>query len=166
MDIFEFAMSKEKQSEQTYRNLADKADHAGLKNILTMLADEEVKHCRTVERMRTETPEEVTESPILANAKALFEKMKEAAERFDFDISEAELYRKARDIEEESKKFYLEKAEEVENPAQKKIFRRLAAEENKHAVLMEALTSFVSRPQTYLEDAEFYHFDDYAGGDF
>jgi hypothetical protein len=31
---------------------------------------------------------------------------------------------------------------------------------------MESLCSFVSRPETYLEDAEFNHFDDYAEGEF
>jgi len=166
MDIFEFAMTKEKQAEQNYRHLAEKADQAGLKNILTMLADEETRHYRTVERMRSQTPGDVGETSILANAKEIFEKMKASAERFDFHVSEAELYRKARDIEEQSKKFYLEKADEVEDPAQKKIFKKLAEEEDRHVVLMEALTNFVSRPQTYLEDAEFYHFDDYVDGNF
>jgi len=41
MDIFEFAMEKEKYAEQYYRQLAEKVDHTGLKSILIMLADEE-----------------------------------------------------------------------------------------------------------------------------
>ena len=65
MDIFEFAMEKEKFSEEYYRDLANRANHLGLKNILTMLADEEAKHYRTVEQMRTETPEQVTDVSVL-----------------------------------------------------------------------------------------------------
>jgi rubrerythrin len=166
MDIFAFAMEKEKYSEHYYRELADKTSHAGLKNILTMLANEEVKHYRTVESMKTKEPQAVGEGPVLANAKETFEKMRGSAEKFRFDVSEADLYRKARDIEEKSKAFYLEKADEVEDPDQKQIFRKLAEEEAKHAYIVQNICDFVSRPETYLEDAEFYHFDDYVGGQF
>jgi rubrerythrin len=131
-----------------------------------MLADEEFKHYRTVERMKTETPEAVKETPVLANAKEVFEKMRGSAEKFGFDISEVDLYRKACDIEAESKAFYLEKADAAEDADQERVFRRLAEEENKHLFLVQQICDFVSRPETYLEDAEFYHFDDYVEGQF
>jgi len=166
MDIFAFALEKEKYAEQYYRELADKAGHKGLKNILTMLADEEVKHYQAIERLKTETPGLPTETPVLANAREIFETMRSAAEKFDFDTSEVDLYRKACDIEDESKKYYLEKAQEVQDDGQKKILEKLAAEEDKHLVLVQSLCDFVSRPETYLEDAEFYHFDDYAEDEF
>ena len=111
--------------------------------------------------MKTETPSEVTETPVLAIAREIFKKMKGSVERFRFDISEADLYRKACDIEQESKTFYLDRAREAEDPDQKRIFRELAEEENKHLFLVRNICDFVSRPETYLEDAEFYHFDDY-----
>jgi len=163
MDIFAFALEKEKYAEQYYRELADKASHTGLKNILTMLADDEVTHYQAIEQMKTETPEVVTETPVLTNAKKVFEKMRGSAEKFDFSISEVDLYRKACDIEEEGKRYYLEKAQEVQDDGR---MEKLAEEENKHLVLVQSLCDFVSRPETYLEDAEFYHFDDYAEDQF
>ena len=166
MDIFEFAMEKEKFSEEYYRDLARHMNHAGLKNILTMLADEEAKHYRTVRQMKSGTPETIADTSILAHARGVFETMKHSAEKFDFRISEADLYRRAVEIERKSKDFYLEKAEEAKDPGQQEIFRKLADEENKHQLLMENFVSFVSRPETYLEDAEFYHFDDYVDGEF
>jgi rubrerythrin len=166
MDIFEFAMEKEKFSEQFYRDLAARARHEGLRNILTMLADEEAKHYRTVQQMRTETPKQITDTPILARAREVFEKMRGSTDQFDFHIDEAELYRKACDIEEQSRKFYLEKARETDNPAHRDIFQKLADEENKHWKIVEGLRQFVSRPQTFLENAEMYHFEDYVGGEF
>jgi rubrerythrin len=164
MNIFEFALEKEKFSEEYYRDLARRAGHPGLRNVLTMLADEEAKHYRTIERMRTEIPEQVTDVPILDRAREVFEKMRVAPKKFDFQISEAELYRKACQIEEQSKKFYLERAEEAQDPEQKRIFRLLAREEDKHLYVMENLYSFVSRPESFLENAEMYHFDDYVEG--
>jgi rubrerythrin len=166
MDIFEFAMEKEKRAEQYYRELAEKADHAGLKKILTMLAEDEVRHQQVVEHMKSDAPDTITETPALAGAKEVFEKMRRGAEKFSFDISEVDLYRKARDMEAEAKKFYLAKAEEVEDPNQKEILGKLAAEEDKHLMIVQGLCDFVSKPETYLEDAEFSHFDDYVEGEF
>lgn len=166
MDIFEFAMEKEQLAEKYYRQLADKAEHAGFKNILNMLADQEAEHYRTVQQMKANTPVTLTQTPVLANAKEIFEKMQKTAESFSFDISEAELYRKATVMEQQSKKYYLEKAGEVDNADQKKIFRQLADEEEKHIVLVQSIGDFVARPETFLENAEFAHFDDYADGEF
>ncbi|UCD52969.1 MAG: ferritin family protein [Phycisphaerales bacterium] len=166
MDIFEFAMEKEKCAEQHYRKLAERVDHAGLKSILLMLADEEAQHFKTVQQMQTDTPLRVTDTPVLQDAKELFEKMERGTERFSFDTSEVDLYRKACDIEAESKRYYLEKAQEVEDAGQKEVFLKLAEEENKHLVLVQGLCDFVAKPETFLEDAEFYHFDDYVEGEF
>jgi rubrerythrin len=166
MDIFEFAMEKEQRAEKFYRQLADKAEHAGFKNIFNMLADQEAEHYKTVQQMKASTPVTLTQTPVLANAKEIFEKMQKAAERFSFDISEAEVYRKATETERQSKKYYLEKAAEVDNAEQKKIFQQLAAEEEKHIVLVQTIGDFVAKPETFLENAEFTHFDDYADGEF
>ena len=174
MDIFQFAMEKERYSEQYYRDLARRTNHTGLRNILTMLAGEEVKHYHIVEQMKAESlavnhgavDREVTDTPVLANAKAIFEKMRGSMDRFDFNVSEVELYQKACDIEEQSRDFYLEKAEESDNPAHQALFRKLAEEENKHWFIVEGIRSFVARPQTYLENAEFNHIDDYVGGQY
>ena len=166
MDIFEFAMQKEKYSENYYRELADKTRNKGLKNVCNMLADEEAKHYKIVRLMRKEIPKEITNTKILTNAKQAFEKMRESPEKFNFDISELQLYQKAKDIEQESKKFYLEKAEEVKDARQKDIFKKLADEEQKHFIIVENICDFLAKPESYLENAEFYHLDDYVEGVF
>jgi len=166
MDIFQFALEKEKYSEQYYRDLAKRTNHAGLRNILTMLADEEVKHYHVVERMKAETPETISDAPIVAHAREIFEKMRGSSRKFSFNITEVDLYRKARDIEQASKDFYLDQADKAQDPGQKEVFRKLAAEEDKHLFVMENLVSFVSRPETFLENAEMFHHDDYVGGVF
>jgi len=166
MDVFKFAMDKEKYSELYYRDLAERTANAGLKNILTMLADDEAEHLQAIERLKAGVPKKTMSTSILANARKVFERMRKAGEKFDFHMSEADLYAKAMKIEEESKRFYLKKAKEATDPDQKEILEKLAQEEDRHLVLMENLHSFVSRPETYLEDAEFCHFDDYVDGEF
>jgi rubrerythrin len=125
-----------------------------------MLADEEVKHYNTIERMKTEKPQ-MAETTILTDAKNIFAQIKESEEKFDFDIKQTQLYKKAQDIEKKSQDFYLEKANEVEQEYQKEIFLKLAGEEKKHYFLLENIIQFISRPQTWLENAEWYHLEEY-----
>jgi rubrerythrin len=160
MNIFEFAMEKEKYSEDYYRQLADKSNNEGLKAIFDMLADEEVKHYKIVSDMKENVAPDLAETTVLSDAKDVFAKMRESVQSFNFDVSQTNLYRKAREIEKQSRKFYLEKANEVKEN-QKEIFLKLADEEEKHYFLIDNIIDFVSRPETWLENAEFYHLEEY-----
>jgi rubrerythrin len=159
-NILEYAMQMEKDGEDYYRQLARQTSNKGLHTILTMLADEEVKHYNVIERMQIKEPN-MTETTILTDAKNIFVQTKESGESFDFDINEAELYKKARDIEKKSRDFYTEKADDVTEEYQKEIFLILADEENKHYLLLDNIIEFVSRPEQWLENAEFFHLEDY-----
>ena len=160
MNIFEYAMQMEKDGEGYYRQLAQQTANKGIRTILAMLADEEVKHYNAVEKMQTEQPP-ITETKILTDAKSVFVQIKESGESFDFDTEQTELYKRAQDIEKKSRDFYLEKANEVEEKYQEEVFLRLADEEKKHYFLLENIVEFVSRPETWLENAEFYHLEEY-----
>ena len=160
MNIFEFAMEKEKYSEDYYRRLADKTNNKGLETIFNMLADEEAKHYKIVSDMKEYVAPDLADTTVLSDVKDVFTKMRESAQKFSFDISQTELYKKAQDIEKQSQNFYLEKAKEAEE-TQKEIFLRLAEEEKKHYFLLENIIDFVSRPQTWLENAEWHHLDEY-----
>ncbi len=162
MNIYKYAMKMEKDSENYYNELANKTDDAGLRNILKMLASDEVKHYNIIEQMiKTDVNVELAETGILKNAKNIFIKIKGKNIVFDFDLPQADFYRKAQEFEEKSYKFYLEMSDKVEIKSQKKIFLKLAGEEKKHMFLLENLVEFVSRPETWIEDAEFNHLDDY-----
>ncbi len=160
VDIFEYAMQMEKDGENYYHQLAQQTANKGLQTILIMLAEDEVKHYNAIERMQT-TEVHIAETTILTDAENIFAQIKESGESFDFDIKQTELYKKAQDIEERSWNFYLEKADEVEEEYQKEIFLRLAAEEKKHYFLLDNIIEFVSRPEEWLENAEFYHLEEY-----
>jgi rubrerythrin len=102
----------------------------------------------------------LAETTVLSDAKDVFAKMRESVQSFNFDVSQTKLYRKAREIEKQSRDFYLEKANEVKE-SQKEIFLKLADEEKKHYFLIDNIIDFVSRPETWLENAEFYHLEEY-----
>ena len=160
MDIFEYAMQMEKDGEYYYRQSAQQTTNKGLKTILTMLADEELKHCSAIKTMETDNPQ-MTATTILADAKNVFIQLKEVGEKFDLDTGQLDFYKKAREIEEKSRGFYLEKADEVEEEFQKELFIRLAEEEKKHYFLLDNIIAFISRPEQWLENAEFCHLEEY-----
>jgi len=160
MDIFDYAMRMEKDGENYYRQLVKKTDNKAIKAIFTMLAEEEVKHYKTVAQMKTERPQ-MAETTVLADAKNIFTQMKNSGQKVDFAAEQRKLYEKAQDIEKKSEDFYREKASEVEQQYQREIFLKLAEEEKKHYLLLENIIQFVSRPQTWLENAEFYHLEEY-----
>ena len=159
MNIFEFAMQMEKDGEHYYRQLASAADNSGLKTILTMMADEEVKHYSYLDKMQAEQPQ-VEEVTILADCKNIFALMKDSSETVSSQVDQVALYKKAQEVEKENETFYREKANEVEQDYQKELFLLLAKEEKKHYFLLENIIDFVSRSQEWLENAEFCHLDD------
>jgi rubrerythrin len=161
MDIFEFAMQKEKLSEEFYHQLAAKAGSKGLQTIFDMLGDEEAHHFSIVQQMRSKIPGKLSKTDVLSDAKEVFARMREGTRKFDFDAAQIEIYKKAQDIEQESRQFYLQKADEVEDRAQAEVFKKLAEEEKKHYFLLDNIIDFVSRPETWLENAEFCHLEEY-----
>ena len=161
MDILEFAMEREKTSEQQYRQLAKRTGYKGFQNIFTMLADEEVHHYQIIQKMKEGAPEQIRQTNLLSDAKEVFQKMKDAAEKFNFDISEIELYQQAQKIEQQSRDYYLEKSDQLDNEDQKQIFISLAEEEKKHYFLLQNIIDFVAQPETWLENAEFTNLEDY-----
>ena len=160
MDIFDYALQMEKDGEQFYREIAKKTGNKGLQTILTMLADEEVKHYQTIESMK-QNKYQMTETTVLNDARNIFIEMKEQGERFESGQEQAELYARAQLIEKKSQQFYQEKARQTDKDDQKKLFERLAKEEEKHYFLLENIIEFVSRPKQWLENAEWYHLEEY-----
>lgn len=165
MNIYEYAMQMEKDGENYYRELAGQCNTVGLTRIFTMLADEEVKHYKVVEQLKREVKNpRLAETAILKNVKNIFVEMKDVKQELNIDTSEETAnYRKARDLEEMSLKFYLEKAEQVESEQGRQIFLQLANEEKNHLRIMENIVEFVSRPEpgNWLENAEWTHLEEY-----
>ncbi len=164
MNIYEYALKMEKDGEAYYRDLVSKTTNKGLITILTMLADEEAVHYKTLEQMQAEDPEaDMANVEVLKEAKNIFQAMADDndAALITIEDSQVAIYKKAAEIEDGAAKFYAEKAEELDNPKYKELFLQLAEEERKHSHLLENIVEFVSRPQQWVADAEFSSLDEY-----
>ena len=164
MEIYEFAIQMERDGEKYYRDLIQKSSSAGLQKIFGLLADEEVRHRKLIEDLRQRTVASSESSRILQNVRNIFITMNDEIPAWGALSREAvNAFRKALDIEEMSKKFYLQKSDEAQDGQTKAVLNLLAAEEANHVRIMENIVEFVSRaePGNWLENAEWHHLDEY-----
>ncbi len=161
MNVFEYAMEFEKDSENYYRKLAKDTQQPGLKKILNLLADEEVKHFKIVEELSKNKKTKLTDSQILMNAVNIFTEIKKNKLTVRPSTSQVELYRKAQGFEKDSEKFYTDKANETTDAEVKPILLNLAEQEKRHFYLLENIIEFISRPDQWIENAEFNHMTTY-----
>jgi rubrerythrin len=159
MDVYEFAIKMEQDGEQFYRKAAAQARDQGIRRILSLLADDEVKHCNTLKQMREAAPVQMAETAVLTHARNIFAQMQGQVP--NLGGIQTDVYRQAQEIERRSQEFYQEKAEQVSDPSHWALFGRIAEEERRHFFLLEHVIEFLSRPKVWMENAEFNHLDEY-----
>ncbi|HEY5997853.1 MAG TPA: ferritin family protein [bacterium] len=161
MDVYEFAMRMEKDGEAYYRECAAKTASAGLRNILGMLADAEVTHYEVFRRMQAREEATLPDSTLLERVKNVFVQIREEEGAGGARSSEIELYRKAQEYERRSWDLYEGRAREALSPAERLAFERIAVEERRHYRILEGIVDFLGRPAEWLENAEWYHLEEY-----
>ena len=163
MGVFDDAMQMEKDGEQYYRGLAGESPDKGLATILTMLADEEVKHFNILKAMKAGGSVQVDGGTVRQDVKNVFQKLQDSGEKFDFTVSQVDAYKKAQEIERKSREFYQQRADETGSPAAKEAFLKIADEEHLHYQMLDTMVEYISRaePGGWLESAEWHHTDEY-----
>jgi rubrerythrin len=159
MDIYAYAMQMEKDGELYYREIAGQTQNVGVRNILNMLAEAEVRHYQIFNRMREHETLPVADLSYLSEVKNVFAELRDR-KRSLANGSQKELYQKAQKLEEQTRNFYREKSAEVE-PSQKEVLLKIANEEQRHYDILENLIVMLQRPETWLENAEWYRLEEY-----
>jgi len=160
MNIYDFAMQMEQDGEAFYRAMAEQTADVGIQRILNALADDEVKHYNIVKQMKeSAAAPQMDDTVVLASAKNVFAQMQ--GRPLNTIGPQVEVYRQAQELERRSRAFYLEKADEVPQAMHKELLLRIADEEARHYFLLDHMIEFVNRPQTWIEDAEFNHLEEY-----
>ena len=161
MDIYQFAINFEQENREYYEDLAEKSESERIKNVFLELASEEAKHERIVKQLRDEEDVEDLEFDIIPKVNKVFEEIKADMPESVMPKDQVDVYKKALNMEEKSKDFYAEKANEVESKKAKEVLERLSKEEKKHENIVRSIIELVNRLNTWLEDAEWYHLEDY-----
>lgn len=160
MNIYDFALQMEQDQESLYRKLAASTAAPGVQRILNMLADDEAKHARIVRQLKVNAPApEMASTEILTGAQTIFAGMQ--GQDFELDGLQVEVYKQAQELEQRSRDFYRDKANQAEAKAHKELFLKLADEERRHYFLLDHMIEFIDRPRNWIEDAEFNHLEEY-----
>ncbi len=154
MDFFKFSIQMEKDAEMLYRKMADAAPVDGVKKVLLMLAEDEVRHRVAIENLQKKVKAEPGEGVAL-DIKTVFEEMKQDKELTDISVDAVADYQKAVEVERRGMEFYKEKFAEAKDPESKKLFEVLMKQEGYHLKTVENLLEVVQRPDWWVENAEF-----------
>lgn len=162
MNVYELALSLEEDMEQFYMEQAQNHNELHLKQVFLILSNEERKHAYILtenkELMMEKVTSEEVKNDILEQAKKLFKGIKvDTAEKAR--PKQLDVYRKALDMEERSIKFYKELREK--DPERKEIYKYLEKQEEKHSIILEEIIKLTSRPEEWVESAEFGPREDY-----
>ena len=161
MHVYQFAMQMEKDGEAYYRECAAKTASAGLRGILDMLADAEATHHEVFRRMRAREEVSLGDSKLLEGAVNVFAEIRRTEGTSGARSSEADLYRRAQEIEQRSWELYEGAARQAASPGERLLFERVAVEERRHYRILEGIIDFVTRPEQWLENAEWHHLEEY-----
>jgi len=155
MNVFEYAKKMELNGINFYLDELDRATCPGFKKILQTLIDEEEKHYVFFDILQQKLePGKLLTFP-LDEVKNVFQQMRKNKEGFDFSVEQIEAYRKALEIEKRSENFYRNEAAKIENKDIKLLFLTVAAEEQKHVILMDGVVEYINRPNEWVEHAMF-----------
>lgn len=162
MNFIDTALELEKRAVRIYRDLADRcATDEGIKKILLMLANDQDKHKQAFEKMLESSCGEPMGAQTFSRTKDLFQRMKEDKKTFTCDLDQLDLYRQARDLILKKHSLYTEMADSVDCPGDKEVLRTIADEERRQSIVLDNIIEMVNRPNTWIEDAEFNHLDEY-----
>jgi len=154
MDMFEFSIQMEKDAEALYRKMAENAPVEGIKKVLLLLAEDEVKHRVAIEKLQKKTEVAPAKGTAL-DIKTVFDAMKQDKSITEISVDAIEDYQKAVEIEKRGIDFYKEKFAEADDPASKQLFELLMKQETYHHRAVENLLEMVQKPFWWLENAEF-----------
>jgi len=153
MDIFTIAIQLEQEGVVFYENLASQATTEGFKSIFTMLANDEKNHEKVFTSLKNKSVPAMVPSSVAEEAQAIFKQFKQ--DSYLKEAPQVSMYEKALEIEQKSIDLYTSHLEDLEDPEARNAVKRILAEEKKHYETLEELVTLVSRPQRWVEDAEF-----------
>jgi len=153
MDIFTIAIQLEQEGSTFYEDLAANATTEGLKSIFTMLAKDEKKHEKVFTSLKNKSVPAMVPSSVADEAQAIFKQFNK--DTYLKEAPQVSMYEKALTIEQKSIDLYTSHLKDLEGVEAQNAVKKIIAEEKKHYETLEELVKLVSRPQRWVEDAEF-----------
>lgn len=162
MSFIEQALKYEQDTIKNYRNLAEQCtSHKGIQYILQKLIKDHEKHLQSLGQMSGKEIANLENKEIYKEVARIFEKIKMDKNTFSCNMDQLRLYQEARELILQKQKLYEEMQHKTDNDEGKRLLQELINEEKKQAIVLDNIIEMVRRPQNWIENAEFYHLEDY-----
>lgn len=160
--IWEKAKNIETEGREYYTKLAGESSREEVAGIFKLLAQEEQRHYDLFDSLEKHFEVgELPQSTAVKDAKDAFAKMASAFKAEDAVEDAETTYAKALELERNSIEYYNSILGQLDDGKQKEALKRIIGEEQKHERIVQGLLEFVRRPKEWLENAEFYHLEEY-----
>ena len=134
-EILEYAIAKEQVARAMYANASEQAENASVRRVLSGLALAEAGHEKALQRLDiSQLPEP---APQRATDLRIAEFLEDVTLDAGADLQTVLIYAMKR--EQKSRDFYQAMAEQYDDPDAKKLFLRLASEEEGHKRTLETI---------------------------
>lgn len=153
MNAIDFAISMELEGQKYYLDLADSNKDNELQKVFLLLADSEKQHANLLEKYKKKEALNLEDHSIHTDFKAVFKDLKQIGK--DNSVKQLDAYRIACELEEKSIELYKDMKIKADNALEEKIFDFLIGQEEEHLILFEELVKLVTRPEEWVESAEF-----------
>ena len=168
MDIFDYALKLEMESEKYYRDQAEKTSFADLRFLLENLADTEARHYKIVEALRLQNNVALPPAKPSGQSESIFssyikdaEALRKAISIDKFKEEQIDVYRVALVKEKESVEIYEKMLQETQNSDAKAALESLIKEEKSHAEAIDEIIDLLNKVSDWVESAEFNHTEPY-----
>ena len=154
MNSIEFAIKMELDGEKYYKEQAEKNKENALKEVFLTLAKEEGLHAAILQRDKASTYE-LQQSNSLSEAKDIFKGLSDFKMEVKSVPDTIDVYRLSLEMEKQSIKLYKTCLDEAKDKQEKELYEFLIKQEEDHYAIMDELITLVSRPDEWVESAEF-----------
>ena len=153
MNTIDFAISMELEGQKYYLDLAELNMDNELHKVFILLADSEKQHASLLKKYKTKEVLNLNGQFIRPEFKSVFKDLRHFYK--EHSAKQLEAYRIACEQEEKSIALYKDMKSKAESVLEEEIFKYLIRQEEEHLILFEELVKMVTRPEEWVESAEF-----------
>lgn len=161
MELLSLTLTMEEDLKNFYLKQAKLHQGNSLQIVFELLAKEEEKHVEILMNFADKIDLPEMDSGIISKVKPIFKEMSDFKSDIKLYATQLDAYRMALDKEVESLNFYKDLYDKSEEEKLKQVFHYLIQQEDKHCIILEELVKRVTRPEEWVESAEFGLREDY-----
>lgn len=153
MNTIDFAISMELEGQKYYMDLAELNKDNELNKVFLLLADSEKQHADLLKRYKMKEALSFEGQFVRPEFKSVFKDLKQFHK--EHSAKQLDAYRIACEQEEKSINLYKDMRSNASNKSEEEIYDYLICQEEEHLILFEELVKMVTRPEEWVESAEF-----------